>query len=395
MARCKLFYQVLRTLDAVELRDVEQRVALVPDVVRRLVKQGFEIGIESGAGLGAAHADAEYEAAGAEVVSDRARLWRESDLVLTVSAVQHLDDGLLHEITSAPSPATLIGFLNPLSDPERARTLAQRGITALSMEMVPRISRAQSMDALSSQASIGGYKAVLLAAAQLPKYFPMLTTAAGTIAPAKVLVIGAGVAGLQAIATARRLGAVVEAFDIRPEVKEQVQSLGAQFIDITFEEDTRGEGGYAKELSQAAQEHTQKVLTEHVQQSDVVITTAQVPGKRAPRIVTEPMVNGMKPGAVIVDMAADQGGNCAYSEAGATVMHNGVTIMGPINLPGTVASDASQLYAKNISALLKLLVKDGELNLNFDDEIISGACLTHGGEIRNARVKSMLEPTAV
>ncbi|NJM57165.1 MAG: Re/Si-specific NAD(P)(+) transhydrogenase subunit alpha, partial [Synechococcales cyanobacterium RU_4_20] len=337
--------------------EAEQRVALVPDVVNRFVKQGLTVLIEAGAGVKASHADAAYEAAGGVIVSDRSALWQDSDVMLTVGAAQQFssDPALLEAI---PSQTVVIGFMNPLAQPELAQALAKKGVTAFSMELVPRISRAQSMDALSSQASIGGYKAVLLAAVQLPKYFPMLTTAAGTIAPAKVLVIGAGVAGLQAIATARRLGAVVEAFDVRPEVKEQVQSLGAQFIDVSFEEDTRGEGGYAKELSQAAQEHTQQVLTAHVQQSDVVITTAQVPGKRAPRIVTEAMVSGMKPGSVVVDMAADQGGNCAYSEAGATVVHHGVTIMGPINLPATVAADASQLYAKNISALLKLMVKD-------------------------------------
>ncbi len=371
----------------------EQRVALVPDGVRRMVKQGLEVWVEPGAGLGASHPDTEYEAAGARLVPADA-LWSEVDVLLAVSASRLLAEQP-ERLQQLSSHAVLISFLNPLGSPELVQRMAQQGITAFSMELVPRISRAQSMDALSSQASIAGYKAVLLAATQLPKYFPMLTTAAGTVAPAKVLVIGAGVAGLQAIATARRLGAVVEAFDVRPEVKEQVQSLGAQFIDITFEEETRGEGGYAKELSQAAQAHTQQVLTDHVQRSDVVITTAQVPGKKAPRIVTEEMIGGMHPGAVIVDMAADQGGNCAYSEPGGTVVHDGVTIMGPLNLPSTVAADASQLYTRNISALLKLLVPADELTLNFEDEIISGACVTHGGEICNSRVKSLLEGATV
>lgn len=371
----------------------EQRVALLPDVVRRLTGQGLEIWIEAGAGAGAYASDAEYEAAGAKIVEGD-RLWPACQVLLTVAASKTLREQS-HRLDALGQDSVLIGFLDPLGDAELAQTLASKGVTSFSMELVPRISRAQSMDALSSQASIGGYKAVLLAAAALPKYFPMLTTAAGTIAPAKVLVVGAGVAGLQAIATARRLGAVVESFDIRPEVKEQVQSLGANFIDITFEEETRAEGGYAKELSQAAQEHTQNVLKDHIQRSDVVITTAQVPGKKAPRIVTEAMVEGMKPGSVIVDMAANQGGNCAYSESGRTVVHNGVTIMGPDNLPSTVAVHGSQLYAKNLQALLKLLVVEGELNLNFDDDILKGACLTHGGEIRNDRVKSMLEPTAV
>lgn len=381
------------TLGVPKELDSEQRVALVPDVVKRLVKQGLDIWVEAGAGASAYASDTEYEAAGAQIVTGD-RLWTEADVLLTVAASKTLREQT-HRLDGLKPGSVLIGFLDPLGDAELAQALAHKGVTSFSMEMVPRISRAQSMDALSSQASIGGYKAVLLAAAALPQYFPMLTTAAGTIAPAKVLVVGAGVAGLQAIATARRLGAVVESFDIRPEVKEQVQSLGANFIDITFEEETRAEGGYAKELSQAAQEHTQNVLKDHIQRSNVVITTAQVPGKKAPRIVTEAMVNGMKPGSVIVDMAANQGGNSAFSECGRTIVHNGVTIMGPDNLPSTVSVHASQLYAKNIQALLKLLVPEGELILNFEDEIIKGACLTHGGEIRNARVQSMLEPTAV
>ena len=246
------------------------------------------------------------------------------------------------------------------------------------------------MDALSSQASIAGYKAVLIAAATAPKYFPMLTTAAGTIAPAKVFVIGAGVAGLQAIATARRLGAVVEAFDIRPAVKEEVQSLGAKFVEVQLNEETVASGGYAREITEESKRRTQEVLAEHVKQADVVITTAQVPGRKAPLIVTEEMVAQMKPGSVVVDLAADQGGNCAGSEAGKDVQRNGVTIIGPINLPSSMPIHASQLYAKNLSSLAQLMIKDKTLHLNFEDDIIAAACITHAGEIRNQRVRELL-----
>ena len=247
------------------------------------------------------------------------------------------------------------------------------------------------MDALSSQANIGGYKAALIAATAMPKFFPMLTTAAGTIRPAKVLVMGAGVAGLQAIATCRRLGAVVEAFDIRPEVKEQVQSLGAKFVDVTLEEDTVAEGGYAKEISEESKQRTREVLSDRVAASDVVITTAQVPGKKAPVLVTKAMLDGMKPGSLVVDLAAEQGGNCEGTEAGKDIVYNGVTIIGPVNLPSTMPVHASELYAKNISALLKLMInKENQLELNFEDEIVAGACVASMGEIRNQRVRDAL-----
>jgi NAD(P) transhydrogenase subunit alpha len=258
------------------------------------------------------------------------------------------------------------------------------------MELIPRTSRAQSMDALSSQASVAGYKAALIAATALPKYFPMLTTAAGTIRPAKVFVMGAGVAGLQAIATARRLGAVVEAFDIRPAVKEEVQSLGAKFVEVPLDEETVAEGGYAREVSEAAKERSRQVVAAHIAQADAVITTAQVPGKKAPLLVTEEMIAGMKPGSVIVDLAADQGGNCAYTQAGRDVVRHGVTIIGPTNLPASVPVHSSQLYAKNILTLLNHLIKDGDLQLNFEDDIIAAACVTHEGDIRNTRIKDAL-----
>lgn len=370
---------------AKEITVNERRVALIPDVVARLIKQGLEIYVETGAGEGSCFSDALYEQAGAKIITDSAQLWGEANILLKVSPPQE------NEISKIAEGAVLIGFLNPLGDPVMIQKLSDRRVTAFSMEMIPRTSRAQSMDALSSQANIAGYKAVLIAAANLPKYFPMLTTAAGTIRPAKVLVLGAGVAGLQAIATARRLGAVVEAFDIRPEVKEQVQSLGAKFVDVTLDEDTVAEGGYAKEISDKAKQHTQEVLTQHVAASDVVITTAQVPGKKAPVLVTANMVAQMKAGSVIVDLAAEQGGNCEGSEPGKNVQKNGVTIMGPTNLPASMPVHASEVYAKNLSALLKLMVtKEGELDLNFADDIIDGACVTHGGEIRSQRVKDAL-----
>ncbi|MGB3534068.1 MAG: Re/Si-specific NAD(P)(+) transhydrogenase subunit alpha [Microcoleaceae cyanobacterium] len=370
---------------AKEIQVDERRVALIPDVVARLVKLGIEIEVEAGAGERSFFSDAAYEEAGAKIVTDAAALRQQADIVLKVSPIE------ADEIDQLRQGSILIGFLNPLGEPGLIQKLAERQITAFSMEMIPRTSRAQSMDALSSQANIAGYKAVLIAASALPKYFPMLTTAAGTIRPAKVLVMGVGVAGLQAIATARRLGSVVEAFDIRPEVKEQVQSLGARFVDVTLEEDTVAEGGYAKEISEKAKEYTREVLTKHVAASDVVITTAQVPGRKAPVLVTEAMVSQMKPGSVIVDLAASQGGNCEGTEAGKDVVKHGVTMIGPMNLPSTMPIHASEVYAKNLLALLKLMTtEEGELQLDFEDNIIDGACLTHEGEIRSQRVKDAL-----
>lgn len=373
-----------------ETESGEQRVAMVPDVAARLIKQGIDVWVETGAGDLSFCSDSAYEAVGAHISPSRSELLAAADVVLKVAAPEMQGNGS-SELEGLRSGAVLVSFLNPLGRPELIDSLAERGVTAFSMEMIPRTSRAQSMDALSSQANIGGYKAALLAAEYLPKYFPMLTTAAGTIAPAKVLVMGAGVAGLQAIATARRLGAVVEGFDIRPEVKEQVQSLGAKFIDVTLAEETRAEGGYAKELSAESQERTREILTQHVHASDVVITTAQVPGRRAPLLVTDAMLQGMKPGSVVIDMAADQGGNCEGSEPGRMVQRHGVRVYGPVNLPATLPVHASQLYSKNILSLLTLMLKDGELVLNFEDDIIAGACMCHGGEVRNDRVKGLIE----
>lgn len=370
---------------AKEIEVGERRVALVPDVVARLIKKGIEVLVASGAGEGSFFSDDAYSAVGAKIVSDPAQLWGEADLVLKVAPPKE------SEITMMRPGAALVGFLNPLGQPDICEKLAAKGITAFSMELIPRTSRAQSMDALSSQAGVAGYKATLIAAAAAPKFFPMLTTAAGTIRPAKVFVMGAGVAGLQAIATARRLGAVVEAFDIRPAVKEEVQSLGAKFVEIKLDEDTVAEGGYAKEISEESKKRTQELVADTVAAADVVITTAQVPGKKAPLLVTAEMVAKMKPGAVIVDLAAEQGGNCALTQAGKDVIYNGVTIIGPINLPASMPVHASQMYAKNISALIELMLDKGELKLNFEDDIIDATCVTHAGEIRSQRVRDALE----
>ncbi len=362
----------------------ERRVALIPDLVARLVKQDLEIWIEAGAGEKSFWSNEAYTNAGAQVIADPDKLWGEADVVLKVGVPTAAEASKLR------SGVTFISCLTPLANEQLISQLASQGVTSLAMELIPRSTRAQSMDALSSQASISGYKAALLAAATLPKYFPMLTTAAGTVAPAKVFVIGAGVAGLQAIATCRRLGAIVEAFDIRPAVKEEVQSLGAKFIEVPLTEDTVGENGYAKEVSQAGKELTQKTIAQHVRMADVVITTAQVPGKTAPQLVTAEMVSQMRPGSVIVDLAAEQGGNCAYTEAGKSIDRHQVTIVGTINLPASVPIHASQLYAKNISTLLQYLIKDGALNLDFTDDIVSSTCVTHQGEICHERVRNFV-----
>ncbi|MCC5635233.1 Re/Si-specific NAD(P)(+) transhydrogenase subunit alpha [Nostoc sp. CHAB 5844] len=381
----------MRIAVAKEIEVCERRVALNPDTVARLVKQGLEVWVEKGAGERSFFSDSAYESAGAQVISDTAQLWNEADILLKVSPPQEREDGR-SEIDLLREGSVLISFLNPLGNPVVAQQLANRKVTALSMELIPRTTRAQSMDALSSQASLAGYKSVLIAAAALPKYFPMLTTAAGTIAPAKVFIMGAGVAGLQAIATARRLGAVVEAFDIRPAVKEEVQSLGAKFVEVKLEEETTAAGGYAKEISEVSKQRTQEVVAEHVKNADVVITTAQVPGKKAPLLVTEEMVAQMKPGSVIVDLAAEQGGNCACTDPGKDIVWNGVTIIGPINLPSSMPVHASQLYSKNLTSLLQLLInKEKALQVDFADDIVDAACITHAGEIRNQRVKEALQ----
>lgn len=361
----------------------DSRVALVPESVKKLVRLSFEVVIEKGAGERAFFSDEEYAAAGAKIASDSAAVWN-SDIVLKVAPPEGADFGQLK------TGAVFAGFLAPLADPTRVQKLNDRKVTAIAMELVPRTTRAQSMDALSSQANVGGYKAVLLAAGKLGKYFPMLTTAAGTVPPAKVLIIGAGVAGLQAIATARRLGAVVEAYDVRPEVKEQVQSLGAKYVEADLGESGAGTGGYAKELSDEAKVKLQQALADRVAASDVVITTAQVPGKKAPRIITVQMLNRMKPGSVVVDMAAGQGGNVEGSAPDTEVQVGGVLLLGPTNLPSTTPTHASQLYSRNLLALLEYLAPKGAWKLDLTDPIMSECVVCHAGEIRNTRVKAAL-----
>jgi NAD(P) transhydrogenase subunit alpha len=358
----------------------ERRVALVPDTAAKLIAAGLEVSVEEGAGSTAFVSDEAYQTAGVSVVNGEASLLKDADVVLKVQPPTAAEVDLLHK------DAVLISFLQPATQGDIVKALAKRGVTAFSLELVPRISRAQSMDALSSQASAAGYKAVLMAAARLGKFFPMMMTAAGTVAPARVLVMGAGVAGLQAIATARRLGAVVSAYDVRPAVKEEVQSLGATFIELPLETQ-EGEGGYAREQSEEFLQKQRELIGEHIAKSDVVITTAAIPGKRAPLLVSAAMVKGMRPGSVIVDLAAETGGNVELTKAGEDVEVGGVTIIGTRNVPSTMPLHASQLYARNVSNLLLHLVKDGALNLDFDDEITKGCCVTHGGEIVNERAK--------
>jgi NAD(P) transhydrogenase subunit alpha len=362
----------------------ERRVALVPDTATKLIAAGLQVSIQSGAGEAAYLPDAAYAAVGVTVVPAATELLADADAVLKVQPPE------VAEVKLLKHGAVLVSFLQPATQADIVRALAAQQVTAFSLELVPRISRAQSMDALSSQASAAGYKAVLMAAGRLGKFFPMMMTAAGTVAPARVLVMGAGVAGLQAIATARRLGAVVSAYDVRPAVKEEVQSLGATFIELPLEAQ-EGPGGYAKEQSEDFLRKQRELIGEHVAKSDVVITTAAVPGRRAPLLVTAEMVKGMRPGSIIVDLAAETGGNVELTKAGEDVEVNGVTIMGTRNVPSTMPLHTSQLYARNVANLLLHLVKDGAINLDFEDEITKGSCVTHAGEIVSERAKQLLE----
>ncbi|HTX56010.1 MAG TPA: Re/Si-specific NAD(P)(+) transhydrogenase subunit alpha [Candidatus Acidoferrales bacterium] len=354
----------------------ERRVALVPETVIKLIKAGGSVRVQRNAGTAAAFPDDSYTQAGASIVDDPAALVSDADLVVTVGKPAPDVLAAMH------ANATLVAFLNPLGEPSYIEQLARAGLTVLAMEMIPRITRAQSMDALSSQSNIAGYKAVLLAAAALPKFFPMLTTAAGTIPPAKALILGAGVAGLQAIATARRLGAVVSGYDVRAVVKEQVQSLGATFLEFDLGGSAEAAGGYARELTPQEQERQRAWMVEQIGKNDVVVTTALVPGRRAPVLITEAAVAAMKPGSVIVDIAAEAGGNCALTKAGETVVSpNGVSIIGAVNLPSTMPYNASQLYSRNVYALISPFIKDGNLVLDPEDDVIKGACIARGGRV--------------
>jgi NAD(P) transhydrogenase subunit alpha len=374
-----------------EIEPGEGRVALVPDAVRVLVSEDLQVCVQTGAGVGSGFADGDYEAAGARLEPDAVALLAAADVVLKVQPPMARPGGG-HEVDDLAAGSTLIAFLKPLDRPDLAVRLAGRGVTAFAMELMPRITRAQSMDALSAMSTIAGYRAALLGASNLPKIFPMMVTAAGTISPARVLVIGAGVAGLQAIATARRLGAVVEGYDTRPAVKEQVESLGARFVELDLDTgDAEDAGGYARAQDESFYQRQRELLGKRVAMSDVVITTALVPGQRAPLLIDEAAVRAMRPGSVIVDLAAEQGGNTAGCVADETVTVNGVLIIGASNLAREIPNNASQMYAKNVTTFLKHLVSEGSLHLDLEDEITRGALLTHGGKIANERVRELAE----
>lgn len=373
-----------------EIAAGETRVAATPETVQKLVAAGAAVRVERGAGAGAFLADADYEKAGATLVDDAAASFAETDLVLRVNAPQTSRKYGKHELDLLREGAAWVSFFVPSDQRDAVQRFLARRQTCFSMNLVPRITRAQRMDALSSQANIAGYKAVLLAAAQLPKYFPLLMTAAGTVKPARVVVMGAGVAGLQAIATARRLGAQVWATDVRLAAKEQVESLGARFIDVPGQEDLEDERGYAKPATPEFLERQRQIVGDQIAESDVVITTALVPGRKAPVLVPLTLVDRMKPGAVIVDLAAEQGGNCEATVAGETVERSGVQVIGPRNLPATVPVHASELYARNVLAFVQPLLKDGALRLDWDDEVVRESAVTHGGEVRHAPTAKLL-----
>ncbi|HEX9944934.1 MAG TPA: Re/Si-specific NAD(P)(+) transhydrogenase subunit alpha [Thermoanaerobaculia bacterium] len=379
-----------------ERRPGESRVAATPETVRRMAKLGLEVLVERGAGEASLFRNADFEAAGARLAADPAAAWESADVVLKVTPPGAFEGLPGHEAEGLKPGAVLIGLLAPHRNLDMVRTLAAGNVTSFAMELIPRVTRAQPMDALSSQASIAGYKAVLLAAWRLPKYFPLLMTAAGTIKPARVVVMGAGVAGLQAIATAKRLGAVVEVSDVRPAVKEQVESLGGRFIELPLAESGEGQGGYAREMGEEFLRRQREIVQRHLAAADAVITTALVPGKPAPRLVTADMVRSMRPGAVVVDLAVEQGGNCELSQPDREVLENGVLILGPSNLPAAMPHDASLLYARNVFALLQILLdKEGNLAPDLGDEIVAGTLLTHAGQVVHKPTAEQLQPQEV
>jgi len=363
----------------------EARVALMPELVKKLIALKATVQVESGAGLGAARTDEEYREAGAEVSADRTALLASADVLPVVNRPSADDFGLLRPA------AVVIGFLRPLDEPAALKPALSNSLTTFSVELIPRITRAQSMDALSSMATVAGYKAVIIGAERIPRMFPLLMTAAGTVPPARVLVLGAGVAGLQAIATARRLGAVVEGYDVRAAAGEQVKSLGATFLEVDLGGiKTEDAGGYAVELSDEAMDRGRALIAEHAKTADIIITTAQVPGRRAPLLITEEAVNGMKRGAMVIDLAGATGGNCALTKADETVERNGVTIIAPTNLAATVPVHASQLYSRNITAFLTPMIKDGQLTIDMNDDVVGPSCVTHQGKVVNKRVAALL-----
>jgi NAD(P) transhydrogenase subunit alpha len=374
----------------------ERRVALVPGALANLAKVGLEVLVEAGAGDEAGYPDADYAAKGAKIVSDRAELFRAADIIVQVLSPGANDKTGHADLALLRRDQILIGFLRPMGSAENLSAIASRGVTSFSVELIPRTTRAQSMDALSSMATVAGYKAVLIAADIVPKFLPMLTTAAGTITPARVLILGVGVAGLQAIATARRLGAVVSAYDLRPVVKEQVQSLGARFVELPIEaKDAQDARGYATAQDESFYRRQRELLGKVIAENDVVITTAVIPGKKAPILVTKEMVAGMAPRSVIIDLAAERGGNCELTRPGEKISEHGVTIVGWFNLASTVPYHASQMYARNISTFLALLVKDGKLQLNLKDEILRDTLVTQAGEIVNPRLREFFSMPAL
>jgi len=368
-----------------ETQEGEARVALMPESVKKLIALGTSVQIETRAGLNAARSDDDYREAGAEVSSDREALLSNADVLAAVNRPSANDFARLKR------GAVVIGFLRPLDEPSELLPAVDRGVTTFSVELIPRITRAQAMDALSSMATVAGYKAVLIGAAHIPRMFPLLMTAAGTVPPARVLVLGAGVAGLQAIATARRLGAVVEGYDVRAAAGEQVKSLGATFLEVDLGGiKTEDAGGYAVELSEEAMNRGRALIAEHAKVADVIITTAQVPGRRAPLLITKEAVEGMKRGSIVVDLAGSTGGNCELSQADETVERDGVTIVAPTNLAATVPVHASQLYSRNVTSFLSLLIKEGQLKIDMNDDVVGPSCVTHDGQVVNQRVASSL-----
>jgi len=373
-----------------EITPEETRIAAIPATVKQLVKNGFEVKIQSGAGKGSFISDTDFKEAGAQIYESSSELYSSSDIILKVNPPLMNEKIGKHEVDMMKENSIYISFIQTTKDIQEVKRLKEKNITAFSMHLVPRTTLAQKMDALSSQSNIAGYKAVLIGSSHIAKYMPLLMTAAGTIKPSKTLVIGAGVAGLQAIATAKRLGAQVNAFDVRPVVKEQVESLGAKFVEVKSDDDATGEGGYAKEATEEYKQKQAALLQDYISESDLVITTALIPGRPAPKIISKEMVDAMKGGSAIMDLASENGGNCEYTKPGEIINHNGIIIDGTLNFPGTMPIHASQVYSKNIYALLSYLCPQGKLKLDIDDEIISGSLFTHNGEITDERTKEAL-----
>ena len=379
-----------------ELVTGEKRVSLCPDNVQLLIKVGAELWVEQSAGTQAGFSDEEYQTAGAKIISNRDELFAGAEIILQVQSFGSNTENAQQDLERLKPGQLVVGMMDPLAQPQAAQQVAETGATAIALEMVPRISRAQSMDVLSSMATLAGYRSVLLGAEAAPRILPMLMTAAGTLQPARVLIMGVGVAGLQACATAKRLGAVVEAYDVRPAAREQIISVGATPVELDLPtESSEGAGGYAKEQSEDFLELQRKLMTEVVARQDIIITTAAVPGAKSPILVTEDMLVAMKSGSVVVDMAAERGGNCALTQAGQTVVKHGVTILGPENLASELAYHASQMYGKNIQTLLELILQDGNISLDFDDEIIAGTVVAHDGDVPHPHMRKLLDLPAL